>query len=214
MDQLIKIKHRQLAKIRKQIFSTLYAKSVDIYRPYKDAEGNHVLEDEIEFEEADVVGRAPEENMPISYTVLDSTKIVQCKIDEETGKISFVRGTEANEFDVDKHYKYLVESESVPTQSVIQFEVPKTLEDEFQYADWDSGTTYALDTIAKSGAKYYTSQQGTNLNNDPATDDGTWWLEHEINQTITLIKVGSDVLGTLPAVDVVHVFVPFHGDFT
>lgn len=214
MDRLLKIKHRQLAEKRKAIFNTPYAFSVDLYRPYKDAEGNHVLEDEIEFEEADEIGRSPEENLPISYTVLDTTKLVRCKIDEESGKISFVRGTEVNEFEVDMNFKFLAETDNLPTQSVIQFELPKTLEDETKYATWDSGTTYAADFIVKKGTKYWESQQGSNTNHDPETDDGTWWMEHEITQTITLIKVGIDVLGAQPAVDIVHYFVPFHGDFS
>jgi hypothetical protein len=51
---------------------------------------------------------------------------------------------------------------------------------EDDYPEWDSGTTYdAEDTVIVIGTthKVYESVQGSNLNNDPTTDDGTWWLE-------------------------------------
>lgn len=42
-------------------------------------------------------------------------------------------------------------------------------------AAWDSGTTYALDDEVIASDKIYVSAQGSNTNNNPTTDDGTWW---------------------------------------
>lgn len=44
--------------------------------------------------------------------------------------------------------------------------------------DWDSITTYAADdqVLTPSTQAIYTSAQGSNLNNNPLTDDGTWWV--------------------------------------
>ncbi len=168
MDALKKAKHRQMKAVRGKIFNTPYGRDVDIYRPYKDGEGNHVLEDEIEFEDEDEVGRLKtDEDMPISYTVLDTTKAVRCKFDSETGKLSFVRGGDSNEFEQDKQYQFLIQSDNIPTRTVMQYDVPTAL----------------------------------------AEDDDT-------AQTISLIKVTSIPIGEQPYLDVVHVFVPFHGDLT
>lgn len=41
---------------------------------------------------------------------------------------------------------------------------------------WAIGTTYALDASVRVGATLYQSQAGSNVGNDPATDDGTWWV--------------------------------------
>jgi hypothetical protein len=43
---------------------------------------------------------------------------------------------------------------------------------------WNSGTTYAAGNIVylASTHRRYQSKQGSNLNHNPATDDGTWWL--------------------------------------
>lgn len=50
---------------------------------------------------------------------------------------------------------------------------------EDDYAAWNSGTTYDADdyVIVVATHKVYMSVVGSNLNNDPTTDDGTWWLE-------------------------------------
>ena len=50
---------------------------------------------------------------------------------------------------------------------------------EDDYAEWDSGTTYAADemVILTSTHRIYASVQAANTGNDPATDDGTWWTE-------------------------------------
>lgn len=42
---------------------------------------------------------------------------------------------------------------------------------------WSGGTTYALDDNVIKNHKIWISTQGSNLNNDPETDDGTWWSE-------------------------------------
>lgn len=44
--------------------------------------------------------------------------------------------------------------------------------------DYAAATTYALGDTVKDPATFleYTSQQAANLGNDPASDDGTWWL--------------------------------------
>lgn len=44
---------------------------------------------------------------------------------------------------------------------------------------WNSGTTYAEDdeVYLASTHRKYRSVQGSNTNHNPATDDGTWWLE-------------------------------------
>lgn len=44
---------------------------------------------------------------------------------------------------------------------------------------WLVGTTYAADdtVYVASTHRIYTSVQGSNLGNDPTTDDGTWWIE-------------------------------------
>lgn len=49
-------------------------------------------------------------------------------------------------------------------------------------AVWSSGTTYAADAIVRghtdaTAHKLYESQQASNTNHNPTTDDGTWWLE-------------------------------------
>lgn len=46
-------------------------------------------------------------------------------------------------------------------------------------AAWLVGTTYAADdtVFVASTHRIYTSVQGSNLGNDPTTDDGTWWIE-------------------------------------
>jgi hypothetical protein len=43
---------------------------------------------------------------------------------------------------------------------------------------WSSGTTYAVDATVRlaSTHRIYKSMQNTNLNHDPSTDDGTWWV--------------------------------------
>lgn len=45
-------------------------------------------------------------------------------------------------------------------------------------AVWSSGTTYAAGNTARSAATHriYKSMQAGNLNHDPTTDDGTWWI--------------------------------------
>lgn len=44
---------------------------------------------------------------------------------------------------------------------------------------WSSGTTYSAgqEIYLASTHRKYRSVQGSNLNHNPATDDGTWWLE-------------------------------------
>jgi hypothetical protein len=54
------------------------------------------------------------------------------------------------------------------------------VEDDF--AVWANGTTYAASTDATpvktiKGHKIWESVQGSNVGNDPETDDGTWWTE-------------------------------------
>lgn len=46
-------------------------------------------------------------------------------------------------------------------------------------AAWNSGTTYAAGDQVRLDATHriYESAQGSNLNHNPATDDGTWWLD-------------------------------------
>lgn len=48
------------------------------------------------------------------------------------------------------------------------------------YSAWDSGTTYAaLDYVyVASTHRIYRSVQASNLNHDPTTDDGTWWVDY------------------------------------
>lgn len=50
---------------------------------------------------------------------------------------------------------------------------------ENDYAEWAVGTTYALAdrVIVLSTHRIYESVQGSNLGNDPTTDDGTWWID-------------------------------------
>lgn len=51
---------------------------------------------------------------------------------------------------------------------------------EDDYSEWASGTTYAAeDRVIVTGTthKVYESVLGSNIGNDPTTDDGTWWLE-------------------------------------
>ncbi|MBU2648778.1 hypothetical protein KKI24_28985 [bacterium] len=140
MDALIKERHRQIKLVRDKIFDTPYARDVDIYRPYKDGEGRHVIEDEKEFEEADEVGTlSTDENMSISYTVLDTTKAVRCKINEDTGKLSHVRVGEQNEFEQDKQFHFLIQSNNIPDRTVMQLEVPTALA-----ADDESTQTISL----------------------------------------------------------------------
>lgn len=42
---------------------------------------------------------------------------------------------------------------------------------------WSSGTTYAALAQVRKGTRLYESQQASNTNHDPATDDGTWWVD-------------------------------------
>lgn len=50
---------------------------------------------------------------------------------------------------------------------------------EDEYPEWDSGTTNAAGgyVLSTSTHRVYESVQGSNLNNNPTTDDGTWWLD-------------------------------------
>lgn len=52
---------------------------------------------------------------------------------------------------------------------------------ENDYSAWASGTTYAdgdrVIVTTPNIHKIYESQQGSNVGNDPTTDDGTYWLE-------------------------------------
>lgn len=50
---------------------------------------------------------------------------------------------------------------------------------EDDYPVWSSGTTYAIGdrVIVISTHKVYESVQNSNTNNNPVTDNGTWWLE-------------------------------------
>jgi len=50
---------------------------------------------------------------------------------------------------------------------------------EDDYAEWDVSTTYAADdfVISTTTHRVYKSVQGSNLGNDPTTDDGTWWTD-------------------------------------
>jgi len=50
---------------------------------------------------------------------------------------------------------------------------------ETDYVDWDAGTTFGLGArcISTSSHRIYESAQAGNLNNDPTTDAGTWWLD-------------------------------------
>jgi hypothetical protein len=50
---------------------------------------------------------------------------------------------------------------------------------ENDHAAWSGATTYAQDArvILASTHRIYLSTQAGNLNHDPATDDGTWWLD-------------------------------------
>lgn len=50
---------------------------------------------------------------------------------------------------------------------------------ENDHAEWASGTTYAADArvILAATHRIYRSVQAANTGNDPATDDGTWWVE-------------------------------------
>ncbi|MGB1215636.1 MAG: hypothetical protein ACPG4X_19860 [Pikeienuella sp.] len=49
---------------------------------------------------------------------------------------------------------------------------------EADYSAWNSGTTYAVSdrVIVVSTHSIYESVLGSNLNNDPTTDDGTYWV--------------------------------------
>jgi len=50
---------------------------------------------------------------------------------------------------------------------------------ENDHPEWDPSTTYAQGdkVIVVSTHTIYESAQGSNLDNDPTTDDGTWWIE-------------------------------------
>lgn len=50
---------------------------------------------------------------------------------------------------------------------------------EDDHAEWDSGTAYALGdrVISTVSHRIYESMQAGNLNNDPVSDDGSWWLD-------------------------------------
>jgi len=50
---------------------------------------------------------------------------------------------------------------------------------EDDHSEWDESTTYAAEdrVIVLSTHKIYESVQGSNLGNDPTTDDGTYWTE-------------------------------------
>ncbi len=107
MDRLIKLKHQKLRAIRNQIFNTFYARDVDIFKPLTNPGGDYVLEDEDDFEEADPVTTTRQEDLPISYGFLDTTKAIRCKLDEN-GETTFVRAGESNDYDPDKTYNFLI----------------------------------------------------------------------------------------------------------
>ncbi len=56
---------------------------------------------------------------------------------------------------------------------------------------YDSGTTYAADDLSfGSDGLIYQSQVGSNLGNDPTTDDGTNWLKTQDDITIAFDELG------------------------
>jgi hypothetical protein len=62
----------------------------------------------------------------------------------------------------------------IATAMLISSTAPET-----DYAAWASGTTYAqyAKCILTSTHRIYESTQAANTSNDPATDDGTWWID-------------------------------------
>lgn len=129
IDQLIKVKHQRLNAAKNQLYKTIFAIDVDMYKPQVQ-DGKNVLQDDDDFEEADVVGSLKTADMPLSYGFLETTKVVKIKLDDNTAKPSPVRIGNINEFDPDQIYKFLVQDTDVPEHTVIQFEIPVSLNDD------------------------------------------------------------------------------------
>ncbi len=127
MDQLIIKKHQQLENIKDRLFSTFLARDVEFYEP-EFKENGHVLLDEFDFEEAETAGTVHAERLPISYIYQKTIKAIEVEpaID---GQTTIVRNNEINEFDPDKTYHFLVQTTDMPLRSVIQYEIPISLED-------------------------------------------------------------------------------------
>ena len=45
----------------------------------------------------------------------------------------------------------------------------------YNASTWDSGTTYSKDNLVVESGETWVSVQDSNTNNQPSTDDGTWW---------------------------------------
>lgn len=63
---------------------------------------------------------------------------------------------------------------AIADANLVSSSVPET-----DYTAWASGTTYSIGQkcISTTTHRIYESTQNTNLNHDPTTDDGTWWLD-------------------------------------
>lgn len=70
---------------------------------------------------------------------------------------------------------------TIPLRVTHSFLLSSNLSEDLNATAYNAGTSYdALDEVYKDEAgehKVYRSAQGSNLGNDPSTDDGTWWVE-------------------------------------
>lgn len=68
----------------------------------------------------------------------------------------------------------------IAPMAVTNTEFTASNQTEADHAEWDISTTYAAEAkiiVIGTTHKIYESAQGSNIGNDPVTDDGTWWLE-------------------------------------
>lgn len=65
----------------------------------------------------------------------------------------------------------------IPVVPVTDATLTSSTIDEDDYAAWDSGTTYALNDRVIKAHRVWESVQAANTDNDPESDDGTWWTD-------------------------------------
>lgn len=95
---------------------------------------------------------------------------------------------------------------AIADANLVSSSVPET-----DHAAWSNATTYSLGQkcISTTTHRIYESVQGTNLNHDPTTDDGTWWLDigptnrwamfDSVIGTVTTVGSGPIVVTVEPA---------------
>ncbi len=127
IDQIINRKHQQLNQIKARLFETVLVRDVELYTP-DTVNNTYVLQDEDDFEEAEVVGSLKAERLPLSYVHQGTIKIIEVW-PTTSQRFGLVRDGELNEFESNKSYYFLSLNANIPLQSVIQYQVITSLDE-------------------------------------------------------------------------------------